>query len=298
MRLLALVLLAICSLSCARTPAPAPESASRTRKNRQLDELSALWSAYKFHYIQDGCVVMLDQDGLTTSEGQSYALLRAVWANDPWTFRDVWRWTRANLQVRPGDKLLAWKWKGKVLDANSATDADVDVALALLLAARRFDAPAYKDEALALLDDIWKHDVLHLGGKHYVSAGNWAPHERHPVLHVAYLAPYAYQLVAGVDARHPWGALVQSSYEVLHWVFFTQGARFTPETIVLDKKTGQLALHPPGGKPADFTYDSVPLPWRLAVDAEWFGRGEARLRERVALVFQEEWRARGKLFDR
>jgi cellulose synthase (UDP-forming) len=49
---------------------------------RQLDELSALWSFYKQKYILNGRVISLDENGITTSEGQSYAMLRAVWSND------------------------------------------------------------------------------------------------------------------------------------------------------------------------------------------------------------------------
>ena len=114
--------------------AATPSSRSSDTYIRQLDDLSALWSFYKQTYIQNGRVVSLDENGITTSEGQGYAMLRAVWSNDRATFNTVWAWTKQQLQVRD-DKLFAWKWKGTVLDRNSATDADTDIALALILAA-------------------------------------------------------------------------------------------------------------------------------------------------------------------
>src|SRR5919199_3538556 len=135
---------------------------TRTERNRQLDELSALWSFYKYHYVRDGRVVALDEGGITTSEGQSYAMLRAVWSDDPWTFERVWNWTRDTLQVR-GDHLFAWKWKDRVLDRHSAADADTDIALALILASRRFSRPGYLDAARAILSDIWQKEVLRAG---------------------------------------------------------------------------------------------------------------------------------------
>ena len=55
-----------------------------------------------------------------------------------------------------GDRLLAWKWKDRVLDRNAATDADQDAALALVLAWRRFGEPRYLDEARGLLRDVWE----------------------------------------------------------------------------------------------------------------------------------------------
>ncbi|MCV6004958.1 glycosyl hydrolase family 8, partial [Escherichia coli] len=54
-------------------------------------------------------------------------------------FRAIWGWTRSALR-RP-DGLLSWRWAdGRVVDANSATDADLDAARALLVAGRRFGA--------------------------------------------------------------------------------------------------------------------------------------------------------------
>jgi cellulose synthase (UDP-forming) len=91
--------------------AATPSSRSSDTYIRQLDDLSALWSFYKQTYIQNGRVVSLDENGITTSEGQGYAMLRAVWSNDRATFNTVWAWTKQQLQVLD-DKLFAWKWKG------------------------------------------------------------------------------------------------------------------------------------------------------------------------------------------
>jgi cellulose synthase (UDP-forming) len=265
---------------------------------RQLDELSALWSFYKKTYIVNGRVISLDENGITTSEGQSYAMLRAVWSNDRPTFSSVWTWTKQNLQVRP-DKLFAWKWKGKVLSLNSATDADADIALALILASRRFDEPTYEQDALAILDSIWKTEVLTIGRRAYVTAGNWAPQEDYPTIHTAYLAPYAYEVFANVDRRHPWRQLIESSYAILRWLYFEKKLPLPPEIIYLNKRTGELLLkHPQSGASAQFGYDAVPLFWRMAVDADWFGhRAEADLRRQMLAFFWKEWQARKKFFD-
>ncbi|MER3424819.1 MAG: glycosyl transferase family 2, partial [Nitrospiraceae bacterium] len=162
---------------------------------RQLDELSALWSFYKRHSISNGRVISHDENGITTSEGQGYAMLRAVWSNDRTTFTSVWSWTKQHLQVRE-DKLFAWKWKGKVLLINSATDADTDIALALILASRRFSEPSFATEARQILNAIWNAEILAVGDRYFVTAGNWAVQEEYPTIHVAYLAPYAYEIFA------------------------------------------------------------------------------------------------------
>ena len=104
------------------------------------------WGSYVGHFISPaGRVVIPERPGESISEAQAYALLRAVWANDPATFSRVYAWTWRHLsrQEEKGDALLAWRWgKDKdgvrrVLDWNTATDGDLDYALALVLAAPR-----------------------------------------------------------------------------------------------------------------------------------------------------------------
>ncbi|ABS25981.1 glycosyl hydrolase family 8 [Anaeromyxobacter sp. Fw109-5] len=274
-------------------------SAARDARARAHDELSALWSFYRYSHVDRGRVVAHDEAGITTSEGQSYALLRAVWAGDRATFDEVWRWTRENLQVRD-DELLAWKWKDRVLDRNAATDADQDTALALVLASRRFGEARYLEEARRILADVWEREVIQAGGRFLPTGGNWAPRERYPTIHVAYLAPYAYEVFAGVDPAHPWKELVRGSYEILRFLYFDRGVVLPPERIWVDSRSGALLLDKPGGGPAQtFGYDSVPLFWRVALDAAWFGRrGEADLRARMLAFPRETFRAEGRIRDR
>jgi cellulose synthase (UDP-forming) len=274
-------------------------SRSGDARARERDELSALWSLYRYTHVREGRVVALDEGGITTSEGQAYAMLRAVWADDRRSFEEVWRWTRENLQIR-GDRLLAWKWKGAVLDKNAATDADQDVALALILASRRFRERRWLEDARALLADVWKHEVIVAGGRPVPTAGNWAVTERFPTVHVAYLAPYAYEVFAQVDPAHPWKDLVRSSYEILRFLFVEQRLALPPEIVYVDPRTGKILLERPGGPgPAPFGYDAVPIYWRVALDARWFGRGaEADLRDRMLAFPREAFRAEGRLRER
>ncbi|MDH4186473.1 MAG: glycosyl hydrolase family 8, partial [Nitrospira sp.] len=248
-------------------------------------------------YIQDGRVVSLDEQGITTSEGQGYAMLRAVWSNDRTTFTRVWNWTKQHLQVRD-DKLFAWKWKGTVLDRNSATDADTDIALALILAARRFDHPDFMQESLAIIDSIWNQEIVHIGSQAYVTAGNWARYENYPTIHVAYLAPYAYEIFASVDPRHPWAQAIASTYAILHWLYDEEALPVPPELIYLNPNTNRLTIkHPETGIASSFSYDAFPIFWRMALDAAWFGRSEGALRQKMLEFFQREWNAHGKFVD-
>ncbi|HLZ34280.1 MAG TPA: glycosyl hydrolase family 8 [Nitrospira sp.] len=298
-RLLKIVPLFLCLLSLVGAVADAkPSMTSSDQFIRNLDELSALWSFYRQTYIRQGRVISLDEQGVTTSEGQAYGMLRAVWSNDRKTFEEVWRWTQRNLQVR-NDKLFAWRWKGKVLSSNAATDADTDIALALVLASRRFDDARYEQEALAILYSIWDLEILHLGSGSYVTGGNWAAAEDYPTIHVAYLAPYAYEVFASVDLQHDWRRVVDSSYALLHWLYDEEHVVLPPELVYLDKTQGRFLLtHPRSGQASVFGYDAVPLFWRVALDAQWFGRSEAVLRGKMLDFFWSEWKTRGRFLDR
>lgn len=271
---------------------------SRDSEIRQLDNLSALWSYYRHRYIIDGRVVSWDEQGITTSEGQGYAMLRAVWSNDRPTFDRVWAWTKQHLQIRD-DKLFAWKWKGKALSLHSASDADQDIALALVLASRRFDQPAYEKEALAILTSIWDLEILPVKSRLYVTAGDWAMYEEYPVIHVAYLAPYAYEVFAAVDRHHAWHRLIDSSYELLRWIYDVKQLPVPPETLYLDKDRERILLtHPKKKEPAVFSYDAFPLFWRVALDATWFGRATGELRNKMLAFFVREWQEHGRFLDR
>src|SRR3989338_4521076 len=61
--------------------------------------LSSSWEKYKNKFINfDGRIIDYSIGDVTTSEGQSYALLRSVWIDDKENFDLVWKWTKENLK--------------------------------------------------------------------------------------------------------------------------------------------------------------------------------------------------------
>ena len=171
--------------------------------------LRASWQSYVQHYISpEGRVVIPEREGETISEAQAYALLRAVWAGDENTFAKVYRWTYQHLSrvQTSGDSLLSWRWGRqpdgslKVLDANTASDGDLDYALALMLAARRGwrappGQPDYLSEAREVAAAILAKEVVVLpDGTLLLTPGNW--HDPAPpyLFNPSYCSPAAYGL--------------------------------------------------------------------------------------------------------
>ena len=130
------------------------------------------WDGFKSAFVSDdGRVIDRSQEDLrTVSEGQSYALFFALVAQDQKTFDAVLQWTENNLSEGDlGKKLPAWIWgkKGEswgVIDANSASDADLWIAYALLEASRVWCNPDYADKARALGDLILNQESMEVSG--------------------------------------------------------------------------------------------------------------------------------------
>ena len=254
-----------------------PAGGASPAASRLRTVLEAAWAGYRQVFIQpDGRVVDPTRGGVTTSEGQSYALLRAVWMGDRVTFQTVWRWTASHLgeaSARPSPRSGAM---AGLPITNSASDADSDIALALLFAARRFDDPALHEQAVTVLNALWQDDVTAIGGMNVLTSGNWATRQATPgpVINPSYLAPYAYRTFALADPAHPWSTLVDSSYRLLdecsHAVLDgTRAIGLPPNWCAISRVSGQVVSFPTIAHADDYGYDAFRVMWRVALDALW-----------------------------
>ncbi|XVJ51099.1 MAG: hypothetical protein HEQ32_03030 [Vampirovibrio sp.] len=240
------------------------------------------WGTYKATFLQaDGRIQDPDNHGITTSEGQSYALQQAVWLNDQATFDRLWQWTRDNLQVSASHHLFAWKWGQKpsttqwgVLDEGVAADADQDMAFALLMAHERWKSPAYKKEALAILKDLWRREVVDSAWGPVLLAGDWYRFNQHVpnvvLLNPSYGSPALYRVFAAVDKEHPWEALGQSIYRMWQASFALSQMGLPPDWVWFDRQKGRIypkqddkTYH---GMSSRYGYEACRLPWRLYLD--------------------------------
>lgn len=198
------------------------------------------WQSFKQNYLSpEGRVIDPSSDGITTSEGQSYALFFALVANDKPAFELIFNWTEANLAG--GDltaRLPAWLWgkndKGdwKILDDNSASDADLWIAYSLSEAGRLWKHRSYEVDGALLRQRIAREEVVKADGLGYVllpgktgftTENGWK-------LNPSYQPP---QLLARfASSGEPWNELVESNLRLL-----TESAPkgFAPDWIVWGK---------------------------------------------------------------
>ncbi|NPB06994.1 MAG: hypothetical protein GXO03_05245 [Aquificae bacterium] len=169
-----------------------------------------LWEHFKREFIKEEGFVVDPYNGYrVTSEAQGYAMTLAVLLNDRETFYRLWRWTEENLR-RP-DGLFAWLWAhGEVLDDNNATDADLFIGYALLLASERWKDEALLKEAERVLRQVKKLVlpfctepkalVLLPGKRGFIK-------ERGALVKLSYYVPFIFKKLG-------WRELYRQSYEL------------------------------------------------------------------------------------
>jgi endo-1,4-beta-D-glucanase Y len=225
----------------------------------------------------DGRIVRRDEGGDVVSEGQAYGMLIAAAIGDQTRFRSIWGWTKDHLR-RP-DGLLSWRWADEhVIDANSAADADLDAARALVLAGGRFNAPELIEDGRRLSEVILQTESVAVGTRvapadavpagfgmagagQVLVAGNWATTPPYAV-NAGYFSPRAEEDLAHVSADHRWLDLTRTQ-RVLGWQLV--GTSSLPSDWALVDPAGTaVPAGPPGGGPTHFGLDAARLPARFA----------------------------------
>jgi endoglucanase len=263
------------------------------------DQMAYSWQVYGQRFIQaDGRVIDWAEADRSTSEGQAYAMLRAVMVDDRATFDRTLRWAENNLQRTVSntvgaprrDRLWAWKWgkqtasgnKWGILDSNFASDADIDAITALILAARRWQQPDYLRLAQAKLADLWTASTTSVAGQRVLLPGPAAAFQTAQTVYLnpSYMAPAAFRLFAQVDAQRDWQRLVDSSYSVLTQAAQLSAVQLPGDWVAVDRQSGQYRALAAGDGPAPnivsrYSFDAYRVWWRVGLDAAWFQAPEA-----------------------
>ncbi|MEO5740279.1 MAG: glycosyl hydrolase family 8 [Vicinamibacterales bacterium] len=240
------------------------------------DFLRHSWDAYQHIYIRaDGSVGDPDRNGGgTTSEGQGYAMLRAVWMRDKEAFDRTFRWTEQHL--KRADGLYSWLWTpaagGKILDANTASDADQEIALALILGSKVFQDPQMLARARQILVAIRQHERVDIGHGWFPAAGNWAVSQR--IVNLSYFVPYAYPYFARIDPDGRWTTVTESGYDLISKRLGMGDARLIPDFMAVTRDGNPGALPPDTGLSGDFSSDAMRIYWRVAVDCQLHSRAQ------------------------
>ncbi|MGC4088350.1 MAG: glycosyl hydrolase family 8 [Polyangiaceae bacterium] len=195
----------------------------------------------------------------TVSEGIAYGMLAAAYMNDRPTFDGLWLYARNHFD---NNKLMHWQINadGSVKSMGSATDADEDMAWALLVAFRQFADGSYLVAAKAMIDAMYSTEI---GSDGMLKPGDgWGNTlETYP----DYFSPAYFRVFATVSDNSNWsGAILDRNYAILKAVTGTYG-------LVPDKTTSTYQIA------TKYSYDACRTPWRIAMD--YCFNGEPRAKE-------------------
>src|SRR5690606_30283394 len=156
----------------------------------------------------------------TVSEGIAYGMLIAVMMDDQALFDDFWNYARCFLNK---SGLMDWYISpdgSAALGVGAATDADEDMAWALVMAERQWGGKGacpdtYSDSAKRLIDAIYKTEVDHDKWPDMLLPGDdWRGQD---VFNPSYFAPNQYRIFGEVSGnRDGWQRVIDEGYRVLN----------------------------------------------------------------------------------
>jgi endo-1,4-beta-D-glucanase Y len=184
----------------------------------------------------------------TTSEGMAYGMLITVYMASRDHFDKLWAYAQAHMS----SGLMSWHVdaSGNTLDPHSASDADEDMAWALVMADKQW--PGYLVAAQALIGNIKSQDI---SASNNVKDGDYMSNSSHP----DYAAPNYYKGFGGVSGDMGWDAVTSAEYAQL------SGAQNASTGLIPDAIGGNT-----------FGFDACRAPWRVGLDYCWNGSPSAK----------------------
>lgn len=215
------------------------------------------------------------------SEGLGYGLLSSLYFDDYNTFNDL---------VMLGERMwnsMYYNWhfdeEGNLMDAGGATDAEEDIALALIFAYRKMtrkewpslQSEFYRTRAQKILDNMWSFSMLSENG--YICPGsNWGCDS---LINFSYFAPAWYKIFLQFDSNpnHDWNFIIDQNYNLLENTIGYQKGLVPDWT---NTKGGFVEIGSLGynayGDGRYFFKDAIRMLFRIGADFLWFNDTRAK----------------------
>ncbi|MBP5583372.1 MAG: Ig-like domain-containing protein [Bacteroidales bacterium] len=228
------------------------------------------YNAWKSAYVEScgsGKYRVKFDDGYSTvSEGIAYGMLLSVYADDKSLFDGLWAYYQANMN---GNGVMNWKINGcsGVSGSNGATDAELDVAMALIIASEQWPSGNYAATAKSFIKTI-KNTEMNNDGQ-TLNGDAWG--NMNSCRNPSYFAPAYYKEFAKVDTDNGtfWGTTaINASNTVL------KANRNGTSGLVsnwCDNSGTENSCGNTGSGANGYGADACRNPWRMAVDYLWHG---------------------------
>ncbi len=195
----------------------------------------------------------------SVSEGIAYGMMIAVHHGDQPIFDGLFAYARKHFDA---NGLMHWKIsaEGRVRGVGGASDADEDMAIALIMAERLWGGGRYGKHARRMIDAIWNSEIE--PGTWVLKPGDvWGGSA---VLNPSYLDPAYYKIFAAYTGDKRWLDVVERSYKLFDkMTSHNGGTGLAPDWM-------SAGGGPAKGQSYDYKWDAARVPQRLARDAAWF----------------------------
>ncbi|MCQ2608575.1 MAG: glycosyl hydrolase family 8 [Bacteroidales bacterium] len=266
--------------------------------NEKIQSKFSTWNKNMYIESADGQLgrIRFDDKKYTVSEGIGYGMLIYVYmANETNDFcQDHFDKLYAYYKKwSNGNGVMNWKIEGfeKVNGYNGATDADLDVALALCLAAKQWGYSSnfsYADEAETLLNAIYNKEV----GTHTVDGDlltlinpgdSWVSIANPCYFTIASVGVYDQtQKYFSFSKQNDWKKVYDDSH-----IFLQKSQRngLWPNWSNWDGTPCNRGSYDPSSM--DFGWDACRTPWRVGMDYLWYGTESSKAMLQNTLTMME-----------
>jgi endo-1,4-beta-D-glucanase Y len=247
-------------------------------KNSSADaDLKARFQTYMTNFYEEGncggnsCArIKFDTPAQTVSEGIGYGMLMMVYFSDnSKSYQSEFDKLLAYYKnFRNNNGVMHWKINGfsNVVEQNGATDAEYDVALALIMAHYQFGDAKYETEAKDLIGKIWQHEH-NSNGLH--KPGDAWDSDKNP----SYVAPAAYELFKEWGNSGNWTSALSANYTFLK---NNQNSSTGLPSNWANADGSVKECTACGYSSQNYGQDAVRAPWRWATANAWFGHADAK----------------------
>jgi endo-1,4-beta-D-glucanase Y len=214
----------------------------------------------------------------TVSEGIAYGMLIAVYMNDQNLFDELWKYE----QLWLGENgLMHWYINAagtEVLGSGAASDADIDMAWALIMADRQWGGggtlgDSYINVARGLIDRIWQHEIM--DGKLLLPGDGWGDWSS---VNVSYFMPNYFRTYADVTGNAGWLDVVTTSYDILEKSLNDTNGNTTNGLVpawCTSEGEPNAGVWEGQTAPTHYQYDSCRTPFRIGLDYCFHGEPRA-----------------------
>jgi len=210
-----------------------------------------------------------DHTDQTVSEGIAYGMLLSVYAADKAMFDGLWATYKANLD---NNGMMNWTISGcsGSVASGGATDADIDIAMALVIAAEQWSSTTgntYTADAKAMITKIKQYELGTDGST--LNGDTWG--NTNTCRNPSYFAPAYFAEFAKVDANNAtfWNTTAINATNTI----LTANRNSTSGLVSnwCDNAGTENSCGNTGSGASGYGADACRSPWRMTVDYLWHG---------------------------